>query len=283
MTRGPAPSSAPRRVLITGCSSGIGLDAAQTLHRRGWTVYATCRKEQDCQRLRALGLDSFVLDYADPDSLSTAMDTVIARGGLDALYNNGAFALPGALEDIPRDGLRAIFETNLFGYHDLTNRVIPLMRAQGHGRIVNCSSVLGILPAKWKGAYVATKYALEGLTDVLRLEMADTPIHVVLLQPGPIRTAIRHKSQAPFETYVDWEHSARAAEYRGSLLHRLYAENPGPDPFERPPSAVTAQLIRALEASQPRRRYKVTIPTHIAEALRRSLPWPMLDRMLAGI
>lgn len=279
-----APKPAERRrILITGCSSGIGFDAARTLQDRGWQVYATCRREQDCARLRNLGLDSFGLDYADPASIGAAMDMVQARGGLDALYNNGAFALPGALEDIPRDGLRAIFEANVFGYHDLTNRVIPLMRAQGHGRIINCSSVLGILPAKWKGAYVATKYALEGLTDVLRLEMADTPIHVTLLQPGPIRTEIRRNSQRPFETYVDWENSARAAEYRASLLDRLYVDNPEPDAFERPPSAVTAQLIRALEAPAPRRRYKVTAPTYFAAAIRRALPWPVIDRMLARI
>lgn len=269
------------RILITGCSSGIGLDAARTLQDRGWTVYATCRAEADCERLRAMGLDSFVLDYADSDSIAAAVETVKDRGGLDALFNNGAFALPGALEDIPRDGLREIFETNLFGYHDLTTRVIPLMRAQGHGRIINCSSVLGIVGLTWRGPYVSTKFALEGLTDVLRLEMADTPIHVVLLQPGPIGTDIRQNARAPFEKWVDWERSPRVEQYRNGLLKRLYGDPAAPDRFELPPAAVTDKLIRALESPKPRARYKVTTPTYIAEVLRRALPNRWRDRILA--
>lgn len=270
----------PGRILITGCSSGIGLDAARTLHHLGWTVYATCRREDDCARLRDMGLDSFRLDYADPESIGAAMETVVARGGLDALFNNGAFALPGALEDIPRDGLRDIFETNLFGYHDLTTQVIPLMRAQGHGRIINCSSVLGIVGLTWRGPYVATKFALEGLTDVLRLEMADTPIHVVLIQPGPIDTEIRRKARAGFEKWVDWQNSPRVQQYRDGLLQRLYDEDTAPDRFELPPSAVTAKLRRALEAPRPRARYKVTTPTYLAAAMRRALPGRLRDRIL---
>ena len=162
-----------RSILITGCSSGIGLDAARGLKARGWRVFATCRQEADCDRLRAEGMESFRLDYADEASIAAAVEEVVQRTGgrLDALYNNGAFACPGAVEDLPRGALREIFETNLFGYHDLTRRVIPLMREQGHGRIVNCSSVLGLVGLTWRGAYVATKFAMEGLTDVLRIEL----------------------------------------------------------------------------------------------------------------
>jgi NAD(P)-dependent dehydrogenase (short-subunit alcohol dehydrogenase family) len=151
-----------KSILITGCSSGIGLDAARSLHARGWRVFATCRAETDCERLRGEGLDSFVLDYADEASIEAAVAEVLARTGgtLDALFNNGAFACPGAVEDVPRAALRAIFEVNLFGYHDLTRRVIPVMRAQGHGRIINCSSVLGLVGMRWRGAYVATKFAM---------------------------------------------------------------------------------------------------------------------------
>ena len=277
----PQPCPPARRILITGCSSGIGLDAARSLTARGLAVYATCRRPEDCDRLRAEGLDSFPLDYADPASLDAAMVQVAARGGLDALYNNGAWALPGAVEDLPRDGLRAIFEATLFGWHALTRRVIPLMRAQGHGRIVNCSSVLGIVPAKWRGAYVSTKYALEGLTDVLRLEMADAPIRVILIQPGPIATEIRRNSRRPFETWIDWQSAARAAEYRSTLLARLYDEPPRPTPGELPPSAVTRVLIRALEAPHPRARYRVTWPTFAAETMRRLLPVTWRDRVCA--
>ena len=269
-----------RSVLITGCSSGIGLDAARGLKARGWRVFATCRQEADCARLREEGLESFPLDYADEASIAAAVEEVVTRTGgtLDALYNNGAFACPGAVEDLPRGALRAIFETNLFGYHDLTRRVIPLMRAQGHGRIVNCSSVLGLVAAQWRGAYVATKFAMEGLSDVLRIEMRGTGIDVILIEPGPITSSIREKAIPHFEKWIDWEASPRAAEYRG-LLDRLYTSR-GPDRFELPPSAVTAKLIQALEAPRPKARYFVTTPTHIAAILRRIMPTRALDWFL---
>ncbi len=269
-----------RSVLITGCSSGIGLDAARGLKARGWRVFATCRQEADCVRLRAEGLESFPLDYADEASIAAAVDEVVARTGgtLDALYNNGAFACPGLVEDLPRGALRAIFETNLFGYHDLTRRIIPLMRAQGHGRIVNCSSVLGLVAAQWRGAYVATKFAMEGLTDVLRIEMRGTGIDIILIEPGPVTSSIREKAIPHFEKWINWEASPRAADYR-SLLDRLYTSR-GPDRFELPASAVTAKLIHALEAPRPRARYYVTTPTHIAGILRRIMPTRALDWFL---
>ncbi|MBP6736890.1 MAG: SDR family NAD(P)-dependent oxidoreductase [Rhodobacteraceae bacterium] len=269
-----------RSVLITGCSSGIGLDAARGLKARGWRVFATCRQEADCARLREEGLESFPLDYADEASIAAAVEEVVTRTGgtLDALYNNGAFACPGAVEDLPRGALRAIFETNLFGYHDLTRRVIPLMRAQGHGRIVNCSSVLGLVAAQWRGAYVATKFAMEGLTDVLRIEMRGTGIDIILIEPGPITSSIREKAIPHFEKWIDWEASPRAADYR-ALLDRLYTSR-GPDRFELPASAVTARLIHALETPRPKARYYVTTPTHIAGILRRVMPTRALDWFL---
>lgn len=272
----------PRTLLITGCSSGIGYDAAHALKSRGWRVFATCRQEADCARLRAEGLESFVLDYANEASVAAAVEEVRTRTGgtLDALYNNGAFACPGAAEDLPRGALREIFEVNLFGYHDLTRRVIPMMRAQGHGRIINCSSVLGLVGMKWRGAYVATKFALEGLTDVLRIEMKGTGIEVVLIEPGPIPTRIRQNSIPHFERWIDWKHSARAEEYR-QLLGRLYEPKSGPDLFELPCSAVTAKLIRALESPRPRPRYYVTNATHLMGLARRILPSRALDWLIA--
>jgi NAD(P)-dependent dehydrogenase (short-subunit alcohol dehydrogenase family) len=269
-----------RSILITGCSSGIGLDAAQGLALRGWRVFATCRQEVDCARLRDLGLESFVLDYADHASITAAVAEVKARTGgtLDALYNNGAFGCPGAVEDLPTDALREIFEVNLFGYHELTRLVIPMMRAQGAGRIVNCSSVLGLVPMKWRGAYVATKYAMEGLTDVLRLEMEGTGIKIILIEPGPITSSIRKNSIPHFEKWIDWKGSARAAEYEG-LLARLY-EARGPDRFELPASAVTKKLIHALESPRPKARYFVTKATYIMNIARRILPTAGLDWMI---
>lgn len=269
-----------KSILITGASSGIGYDAAFGLRAAGWRVFASCRKPEDCARLTALGFDSPRIDYADPASIRSGLAQVLdATGGrLDALYNNGAYAIPAAVEDLPTDALRAIFETNLFGWHDLTRQVIPVMRAQGHGRIVNCSSVLGLVALKWRGAYVASKFALEGLTDVLRLEMAGTGIKVILIEPGPITSDIRKNAIAHFERWIDWENSARADEYR-PLLARLYTDS-GPDRFELPASAVTAKLIHAVSAKRPKPRYYVTRPTYIMGALRRVLPTRLLDAVL---
>ena len=271
-----------RSILITGCSSGIGLDAARGLKARGWRVFATCRQEADCERLRGEGLESFRLDYADETSVAEAVAEVLRRTGgtLDALYNNGAFACPGAVEDLPRGALREIFETNLFGYHDLTRRVIPLMRAQGHGRIVNCSSVLGLVGLTWRGAYVATKFAMEGLTDVLRIEMKGTGIEVILIEPGPIATKIRENAIPHFEQWIDWEQSARREQYV-SLRGRLYDKKTKKDTFELGPEAVTAKLIRALEDRRPKPRYYVTTPTYAMGFLRRVLPTRALDWLIA--
>ncbi|OYX17632.1 MAG: short-chain dehydrogenase, partial [Rhodobacterales bacterium 32-66-9] len=185
-----------------------------------------------------------------------------------------------AVEDLPRGALREIFETNLFGYHDLTRRVIPLMRAQGHGRIVNCSSVLGLVGMTWRGAYVATKFALEGLTDVLRIEMAGTGIDVILIEPGPIATRIRQNAVPHFERWIDWERSARRDQYV-SLRGRLYDKKIRKDRFELGPEAVTAKLIHALEHRRPRPRYYVTTPTYLMGFARRILPTRILDWLIA--
>ncbi|XDA98788.1 SDR family NAD(P)-dependent oxidoreductase [Sulfitobacter sp. LCG007] len=272
-----------KSILITGCSSGIGLDAARKLNGRGWRVFASCRKAEDCERLRDEGLESPRLDYEDPDSIASSLAEVLsATGGtLDALFNNGAYAIPGPVEDIPTDALRRIFEANLFGWHDLTRRVIPVMRAQGHGRIVNCSSVLGFVHAPWRGAYVATKFALEGLTATLRIEMRGTGIDVVLIEPGPIATDFRRNAIAQFERWVDWKSSARRPQYEAELLDKLYKRNAKPDRFEMQPSAVTRRLVEALEASNPRPQYFVTLPTHAAGMIRRLLPMRLVDRLAA--
>lgn len=270
-----------RSVLITGCSSGIGYHAARTLAARGWQVLATCRNPEDCARLRSEGLDSFALDLSDAGSIRAAVETTLDRTGgrLDALFNNGAFALPGAVEDLPTDGLRALFETNLFGWHELTRALLPVMRTQGHGRIVQNSSVLGLAGLKWRGAYVASKFALEGLSDVMRLELAGTGIHVVLIEPGPITSRIRQNSIPHFERWIDWEASPRAEQYRESLLSRLY-EQRAPDFFELPPDAVTKRLIHALESRRPHARYAVTTPTYLLGGLRWILPTRLLDMIL---
>ena len=273
-----------RTVLITGCSSGIGLDAARTLTARGWRVFATCRRAEDAAALEAEGLESWALDLADAESVATGAAEALGRAGgrLDALFNNGAYAIPGAVEDLPRDALRAIFETNLFGQVDLTNRVLPAMRAAGRGRVVMNSSVLGFVALPWRGAYVATKFALEGITDALRLELAGSGVEAILIEPGPIATPFRRKSIPHFERWIDWRASPHAAAYEARLLKRLYApEGAAKDRFELPAAAVTAKLIRALESPRPAARYRVTTPTYAMAALKRVLPTRLLDRFAA--
>ncbi len=273
-----------KSILITGCSSGIGLDAAHGMRARGWRVFASCRQQRDCDRLRAQGFDSPLIDYTDSDSITSGLQQVLdATGGtLDALFNNGAHGLPGAVEDVPIEGLRLIFETNVFGWHELTRQVIPVMRAQGHGRIVQNSSVLGLVAFPWRGAYVATKYAIEGLTDTLRLELRDTDIKVILIEPGPVTSKIRVNAIPVFERFIDWKSSALRQRYEDTLLKRLY-ESSGPDKFELPASAVTAKLGHAVESKRPRPRYYVTTPTYIAGYLRRILPTRAIDRILSDI
>ncbi|TFL17503.1 SDR family NAD(P)-dependent oxidoreductase [Jannaschia formosa] len=269
-----------RSILITGCSSGIGLDAARTMAARGWKVFAACRKAEDCARLEAEGLSSPRIDYEDGRTLGPALDRIADETGgtLHALFNNGAYAIPGLVEDLPTDALRAIFEANFFGWHALTRRVLPIMRAQGGGRIVQCSSVLGITAMPWRGSYNATKFALEGLTDTLRMEMAGTGIHVSLIEPGPITTEFRRNARRQFERWIDWKGAPRARDYEAQIA-RLGSDKV--DRFELPPSAVTAKLIHAVEAPRPRARYYVTTPTHFAGAMKRLLPTQALDRILS--
>jgi len=271
-----------KSILITGCSSGIGYAAAHGMRAQGWRVFTACRQAEDCARLQAEGFDAPLLDYQQTDTIDAAVKEVLnATGGtLDALFNNGAYAIPGAVEDLPTDALRDIFETNFFGWHTTTRAVIPIMRAQGHGRIVQCSSVLGLVTMPWRGAYNASKFALEGLTDTLRQEMRDTNIKVILIEPGPITSDFRLNAAKQFERWIDWKTSPRAAQYEGQLRKRLYAPQ-SKDRFELGAEAVVAKLLHAVTAPRPKPRYYVTTPTYIAGTLRRLLPTRALDWIIA--
>lgn len=272
-----------KTILITGCSSGIGLSAAAGLHARGHRVFASARKAEDVARLRAAGLEAVQLDLDDSGSIRAALDEVLARSGgrLDALFSNAAYGQAGAVEDLNRAALRAQFETNLFGTQELVNLVIPVMRAQGHGRLIYNSSLLGLVAMPYRGAYNASKFALEGLCDTLRLELAGSGIAVSLIEPGPIESRFRANSLAIFRKTIDIERSAHRAHYRG-VLKRL--EKPGPAaPFTLPPEAVLKRVVHALESPRPHRRYPVTVPTYLFALARRVLPYAALDRMLARI
>lgn len=281
---GVADTAAERSVLITGCSSGIGYAAAHTLRERGWLVVASCRREADCERLRAEGFASPRIDYQDEASIKSGFgETLAATGGrLDALFNNGAFASPGAVEDLPTDALREIFEANFFGWHSLTRLAMPLMRTQGAGRVVQCSSVLGLAALKYRGAYIATKFALEGLTDTLRLETAGSGVKIILIEPGPIDTPFHLKAYPQFKKWIRWEGSAHAEIYP-KIEQRLTTEKTERGRFELPASAVVDKLIRALESENPKPRYYVTTPTYIVGLARRLLGTRMLDGFLSRV
>lgn len=261
-----------RTVLITGCSSGIGLDAARTMKARGWRVLATARRQEDLDRLRIQeDLEAIALELADPTSIATCAITALdlTGGRLDAIFNNAAFGQPGAVEDITPAVLREQFEVNLIGTHDLTRRVIPAMRRNGHGRIVQCSSVLGMIAAPYRGAYCASKFALEALADAMRAELARTGVRVSLIEPGPIRSRFVLNALERLKANVDIESSP----HRDKYVERLAAmEAGGKQPFKLDPAAVSKRLIHALESRRPRRRYYVTTPTYLAAMGRRVLP-----------
>lgn len=271
-----------RSILITGCSTGIGYAAAHILRERNWQVFPTCRKPEDVTRLREEGFDAFHLDYCDSESIQSALESVLAMtdGRLDALYNNGAYGLPGAVEDLPVDALRRQFETNLFGWHDLTCRIIPIMRKQGHGRIVQCSSILGLVAMDYRGAYNATKFALEGLTDTMRLELYGSGIQVSLIEPGPIQSEFSKTAVKMFYEEIG-EDAKNKSHFRESYTRRLsMLSKGGTTKFKLPPDAVVKKLIHAIEAPKAKARYYVTVPTYIMGALRRILPTFMIDMIL---
>jgi NAD(P)-dependent dehydrogenase (short-subunit alcohol dehydrogenase family) len=266
-----------KSILITGCSSGIGLCAAQILKARGWRVFATARKPEDIARLKdEVGVESLYLDYAEPDSIAEAAEQVLKAtdGRLDALFNNGGYGQPGALEDIRRDVLRAQFEVNVFGWHDLTARVIPAMRARGEGRIVFCSSVLGLIAAPYRGAYAASKFAVEALADTLRMELQGSGIHVALIEPGPIATRFVERALQAYRGNVDLDASHHRDIYKARIARM---EAGGQQTYKLGPEAVVAKLVHSLDSPRPKFRYYVTFPAYAVALLRRILPAGALD------
>jgi NAD(P)-dependent dehydrogenase (short-subunit alcohol dehydrogenase family) len=271
-----------RTIIVTGASSGIGGHCARALQRDGWRVFATARKAADIAALDAEGIEAFYLDYREPQSIEALVGAVLERTGgrLDALFNNGAHAQPGAVEDLPVEALREQFEANFFGWHDLTRRIVPVMRDQGHGRIVHCSSILGLTPALWRGAYVASKHAVEGLMLTMRMELAGSGIHVSLIEPGPVVSRIAPNALPWFERYVDHENSVHRDAYQAQLA-RMRAGG-SKSRLKLTPDAVYAVLRHALLSRKPRPHYVVTLPAKIGVALKRVLPAEMLYRVLTA-
>ncbi len=274
-------SNQQKTVLITGCSSGIGYCVANGLKQRGYRVIATARRDESVEQLKDEGFESLQLDLSNSESIQQAFQQImqLSNGKLYALFNNGAFGLPGAVEDLTRDNLKFQFETNVFGWLELTNLVIPVMRNQGYGRIIQNSSVLGFVAMPFRGAYNASKYAIEGLSDTLRLELKNTNIHISLIEPGPIISQFRANAVKALQQHIDIENSVHREKYIG-VLERLNKKGPAA-PFTLPPEAVLKRVIYALESKRPKPRYYVTFPTYLFAFLKRFISHRQLDHLLA--
>ena len=270
-----------RTIVVTGASSGIGAHCARALKAEGWRVFATARKPDDIAALQAAGLEAFYLDYREPESIEALVAAVLARTGgtLDALFNNGGYSQVGAVEDLPVAALKEQFEANFFGWHDLTRRVAPVMRAQGHGRIVHCSSIYGMTPGLFRGAYAASKHALEGLMLCMRAELRGSGVHVSLIEPGPIKSKIAANALPWFLKNIDYQNSVHREGYRAQLA-RLKGGGV-PSRLKLGPEAVHAVLRHALLSARPRPHYVVTTPATIGALLKRVLPAAMFYRVLA--
>lgn len=273
----------PKTILITGCSTGIGYECAVELHKRGHNVIASARKMDDVLRLQQEGLKAVQLDLAESSSVCKGFDKALeyANGNIDVLFNNGAFGQPGAVEDLSRDVLKFQFETNLFGTHELTNLVLPLMRRQGHGRIIYNSSILGLVTMRYRGAYNASKFALEGLASTLRLELHGSNISVSLIEPGPILTNFRQNSFALYKKNIDSANSYHQSTYK-AMEERLQKEGAAV-PFTLPAQAVVDKVIHAVESARPKVHYYVTFPTYLFAFLKRILPVSWLDNLLRQV
>ena len=280
-TPGKPETETQKTVLITGCSTGIGYCVAKGLKQRGYRVIATARRKESVEQLNKEGFESLPLDLSNSESIQLAFKEILqlTDGKLYALFNNGAFGLPGAVEDLSRENLKAQFETNVFGWLELTNLVIPLMRKQGFGRIIQNSSVLGFVAMPFRGAYNASKYAIEGLSDTLRLELKGSNIFISLIEPGPISSQFRANAVKAMQQYIDIENSIHREKYLG-VLQRLNKKGPAV-PFTLPPEAVLKRVIYALESKKPKPRYYVTFPTYLFGFLKRLLSNRQMDALLA--
>ncbi|MCY4044910.1 MAG: SDR family NAD(P)-dependent oxidoreductase [Cellvibrionales bacterium] len=269
-----------KNILITGCSSGIGYYSAKALKAKSFNVLATVRNVTDKARLENEGLDVILMDMQKEASIEQGFDEAMTYfdGKLDALFNNAGFGQCGAIEDLPTDALRNQFETNVFGVHTLTRKALPVMHNQGHGRIIQHSSVLGFAALSFRGAYNASKFALEGLTDTLRLELIDSPIHVSLIEPGPVESQFRANALKAFKAEIDVENSRYKAEYT-KQIERLEAEKSLKG--AEGPEAVFDKLWHALTSNKPKARYYVCKQTHLIAWLKRFLPTRIIDRILA--
>ncbi|PUA26465.1 MAG: short-chain dehydrogenase [Cellvibrio sp. 79] len=269
-----------KSILITGASTGIGYFVAHQLKQAGYQVIASCRKQADVLRLQREGLHAVQIDLNSSESIQQGFNQTleITGGNLYGLFNNGAYGQPGAVEDLSRTTLREQFETNVFGWCELTNLALPIMLKQGSGRIIQNSSVLGISAMRLRGAYNASKYAIEGISDTLRLELKGTGVYVSLIEPGPIRSDFRKNALTMLQRNIDIDRSRHRESYQVAIS-RLGKES-STTPFTLGPEAVYKRLLHALESSHPQARYYVTVPTYLVGFMKRILPVFLLDKLL---
>lgn len=269
-----------KNILITGCSSGIGYDTAHYLHNNGYKVYASARDARDVKRLQEEGLKTYLLDVTSADDITRVLNDITKDGELYAVFNNAGYGQPGAVEDITTDVLREQFETNFFGLHELTRQAIKIMRKQGYGRVIQHSSVLGIISLRFRGAYNASKYAIEGLCDTLRLELMETNIHICTINTGPVRSDFRKNAIKMFKKNVVSKGSVFEREYNEELLTVKEKDN---DPFTKNSDVVIKNIVHALESKKPQPRYYNTLATHLLGGLKRVLSTYILDKILRKI
>ncbi|MBD3841676.1 MAG: SDR family NAD(P)-dependent oxidoreductase [Campylobacterales bacterium] len=264
-------------ILITGCSSGIGLQTAIYLKNQGFLVFATARKNQDVAMLKDLGFEAFFLDVTDPKSIQVTIESIlqITQGRLDVVFNNAGYGQPGAVEDITTNVLKEQFETNVFGLHEVTKQLLPIFFAQGYGKIINHSSVLGLVSLKHRGAYNASKYAIEGLSDTLRLELQDTNIQVTVLNTGPITSNFRKNAQEKLKQNIDMENSRFKDEYQKGLQKAK-----SDVPFNLEAIEVAKVVEKIINAKTIKPRYYITKATHILGFAKRILTTKQLDKLL---
>jgi short-subunit dehydrogenase len=267
-------SSDCKTILITGCSSGIGLCAAKILKSQNYRVFATARKLKDVEYLKSLDLEAYLLDVSDDNSIEKTCDLILEKTGgrLDALFNNAGFGMVGSITDLRRENLEAQFNTNVFGAMMLIKKILPVMIAQGHGRIIQNSSILGFMSLPYYGAYNASKHALEAFSDTLRQELRGKNIWVSIIEPGPIESAFRHNAQTQFQEQIDLAHSVH-----GSIYQQIKTTNQKSAPFMLKPEKVIEAVIHALEAKRPRTRYPIALPGKILYFLKQWLPDRVFD------
>jgi len=269
-----------KNILITGCSSGIGYVTAKGLKERGYNVITTARKVEDIEKLKADGFECLALDYADSNSVQQCAADLNALIGDDlyGVFHNGAYGQPGAVEDLTRETLEKQFAANVFGWMELNNLLIPQMRKNNSGRIIFNSSVLGLISLPFRGAYNASKYAIEGFADTLRLELSDTNIKVCLIEPGPIESRFRPNALQAMKDNIDMDSSVHSTRYK-KVLKRLAKEG-HVDQFTLPADAVLDKVILSLEKPHPKPHYYVTKPTYIMGYLKRILPTKLMDKFI---